>query len=171
MLIEPTDLDHLFAAAGSAIAQRREDAARRERECRGEARRRAELHAHVVERARTAAPAVFAWIEGDEAEALRARMRVAGLDLVALIPWLGSDGATRGRACSFSWRIYLTPDGGLFVEWVGSIGAGRGHGRQGVTTPAQLVDVAPPGVVLRFAVEVRDGRILEHVAAGLSEIL
>jgi hypothetical protein len=164
------DLDALFAAAGRALAQRREDAARRERERREEDRRRAEQHVRAAEHARTGAPAVFAWVEGEEAEALRARMRSAALDLVPLSPWISRDGRTRERPCSFSWRAYLPSDAGLVVEWVGSIGAGMGHGRQVVSTPAQLVDVVPPGVVVRLAEEVRSGHVMEHVAAGLKEI-
>jgi len=166
----PNDLDALFATAGRALAQRRKDAARRERGRLEEGRRAAEERARVAERARTAAPAVFAWVKGDEAEGLRVRMRTARLDLVALTPWLGGDGSTRERLCSFSWCVYLTQDGGLLVQSIGLISAGMGHRRQRVTTPAQLMEVLPPRAIVRLAEEVRSDHVMEHVAAGLKEI-
>jgi hypothetical protein len=165
-----TELDALFATAGRALAQRREDAARRDREQQEEGRRAAEERARIAEHARTAAPAVFAWLKGDEAEGLRARMRTARLDLVALTPWLGGDGSTRDRPCSFASCVLLTADGGLLVQSIGLISAGMGHRRRRVVTPAQLLDALPPGVVVRLAEEVRSGHVMEYVAAGLKEI-
>jgi len=171
MLMTPTDLDHLFAAAGSAIAQRREEAARRERERRDEGRRRAEQHALAVERACLAAPVIFAWVDGEDAGELRQRMRAASVDLLPISRWLASDGTSLDRGGSFAWRMFLPAAGGLVVEHVGLIAAGNvGYRREHVTAAADLAERVAPAVVLRLADDVRDGRVMDNVAGGLTEL-
>lgn len=91
----PRDLQSLFRDAGDALVAKRAAARASERDRQRKRRGRArQLHADR-KRAPMVANEVGAWVVGDEAQALCALMRSAGLDELTLLGWLSSDGSVQ----------------------------------------------------------------------------
>jgi hypothetical protein len=147
------ELKRLISNAGRVAARERDAEKTRERKEREQRKRDAQAAREKNARARVAAQELFAWLASDEAHELRAAMHDAGIDEVPFGGWIGH------------WQLELRadPNAPLLVRFRAPY---VGVDRRAANARA-LAKIASPDLVLGIANEIREGRILASVAAGL----
>jgi hypothetical protein len=107
----------------------------------------------------------------EEADALRALMRSAGLEELQLLGWLRSNGTRHELAFSGAWEVRLVADAGTLVVFrVGALAAGGiGTLTERIECAAAFSRIAPPGVVFAMERAIASRDILEHVRADLQD--
>ena len=165
----PKDFDVLFREAGETLAREDEAfrAAQRERlRKRRERRRRLRVDR---KRAVSVADDVWAWVVGEEADALRALMRSNGLEELRVLGWLRANGTRQQRPFSGAWQVRLLCEPGTILLFrVGVIAAGGlGTITERVECAAALARIAPPRVVFAIQSAIESRAVIDHVREEL----
>ncbi len=161
----PKDLEDSLAAAGRAA----DDERRREQDARAQEKRERAEQIEAEARARSDAPAnaeaIFAWLLNAEADELRAAMRLHGVERARV----GTFGFVRGEwrpGPSFgSCTVYLIAHVPMLLLTI--VMGYHGGGSHRVTSAVALAGFMPARALATLAHEVRSGRALDLVRAGL----
>jgi hypothetical protein len=164
----PKSLERLFKQAGRAEEARiRCERREAEKEARQRARER-----RRQQRARTQAPAagraVWEWLKGPQAAALRAGIRAARANSLMILGWIDEEGQLYDDAYYHRWQVLLVPrPGTLRVHRIGSQ-AGGGVSKE-VASPRAIMECAPAVVVVALERAVTSGELLRTVRRALRE--